>query len=76
MLNGFAAEHNDKGFSAMGVDIGTEWRNPSTSSVLRSFIIARPTSELLFEIGVFLFCFCPLCKRKFYAVRSLFLVMP
>ncbi len=50
--------------------------NPSTEVRFTFLIIARPTSELLFEIGVFLFCFAPV-QAQFYAVRSrFFLVMP
>lgn len=41
MLNGFTAEHDDKRFSPVGIDIGNRMAESSTNSVLRSFTTAH-----------------------------------
>ncbi len=62
----------------MGADIGTECMKPLLPvRFYVPFIIARPTSELLFEIGVFFIpAFCLCASVNFMRSGSLFLVMP
>ena len=69
MLNGFAAKHDDKRFSPMGVDIGNRMAE-SLDQFGSAFLNHDTTlSECLFVISVFLFDCGRVCKPKFSATH-------
>ena len=69
MLNGFAAKHDDKRFSPMGVDIGNRMAE-SLDQFGSTFLHHGTTlNECLFVISVFLFYCGRVCKRKFSATH-------
>ena len=69
MLNGFAAKHDDKRFSPMGVDIGNRMAE-SLDQFGSTFLHHGTTlNECLFVISVFLFDCGRVCKRKFSATH-------
>ena len=69
MLNGFAAKHDDKRFSPMGVDIGNRMAE-SLDQFGSAFLNHDTTlSECLFVIYVFLFDRGRVCKPKFSATH-------
>ncbi len=75
MLNGFTAEHDDKRFSPVGIDIGNRMAE-SLDQLGFTFLYHGTPLCMIFEISVFLFCFFAGCKCKFYARATFLSVMP
>ncbi|GBU11468.1 hypothetical protein AwEntero_00690 [Enterobacterales bacterium] len=70
MLNGFTAQHDNKRFATMRIDIGNGVAKP-LDQFSTTFLHGKTSFEFLFVISVFLFFYADVASKKSLFLFSL-----